>query len=54
MARGGIIIVRRSILLIFVGWIPPDLGSSRSCFALGSGMIAETMANNADEDSPHH
>jgi hypothetical protein len=51
MARGGIII--GSILLIFVGWVPPDLGSSRSCFALGSGIIAETMANNADKDSPH-
>jgi hypothetical protein len=30
---------RRWITLIFAGWVPHDIGPSRGCLALGSGII---------------
>jgi hypothetical protein len=35
--RGGTVL-RRLITLIFAGWLPHDLASSRSCLGLGSGV----------------
>jgi hypothetical protein len=34
--RGGASHIRRLLLLVFVGWVPPDLHPSGACLALGT------------------
>jgi lysyl-tRNA synthetase class II len=37
-SKGAEPVLRRLITLIFAGWLPHDLASSRSCLGLGSGV----------------
>ena len=41
--RGGL--RRLPVTLIFVGWVPPDLTSSRNCLTLGAGFGAPGRAS---------
>src|SRR6056297_2933495 len=45
-------LLRRLIVLIFAGWVPQDLSSSRSCLCLQAG-IRRTLSHRGDEDSPY-
>lgn len=51
ISRGGTC-KRRLIILIYAGWIPPDLSSSRSCLCLQAG-IRQALSHRWNEDSPH-
>src|SRR5262245_56187527 len=41
MRRGGASKTRRLILLISVGWVPPDLRPSGACLTLGSSILCQ-------------
>ena len=43
---------RRLIVLIYAGWIPQDLSSSRSCLCLRSG-VRQALSHRGVEDSPY-
>jgi hypothetical protein len=45
--------LRRRITLIFAGWLPHDLASSRSCLGLSAGVSALAYSHRALEGSPH-
>lgn len=45
-------LLRRLIILIYAGWVPQDLSSSRSCLCLRAG-IRRTLSHRGDEDSPY-
>lgn len=45
-------LLRRLIVLIYAGWVPQDLSSSRSCLCLRAG-IRRTLSHRGDEDSPY-
>ncbi len=49
--RDGIL-WRRLITLIFAGWLPPDLASSRSCLALRSEVRPWPYSYRIIEGSP--
>ena len=50
--RGGTL-ERRWITLIYAGWVPPDLASSRSCLSLRTGVSACAYSLRAYEGSPY-
>jgi len=43
---------RRLITLIFAGWLPPDLASSRSCLCLSTWVQPKVLSNEVSEGSP--
>ena len=50
--RGAEPVLRRLITLIFAGWVPHDVASSRSCLGLCSGVRLYSLSNSVLEDSP--
>jgi hypothetical protein len=50
--KGAEPVLRRLITLIFAGWLPHDLASSRSCLGLRSGVRPYGLSNRALEGSP--
>lgn len=44
---------RRLIALIFAGWLPHDLASSRSCLSLKSEVRLFALFHSPSEDSPN-
>ena len=50
IGRGGASQTRRLILLISVGWVPPDLGPSGACLTLGSSILYQPR-NAAEGDT---
>ena len=46
-------VVRRLITLIYAGWLPPDLASSRSCLSLSTGVSAAASSPRMNEGSPY-
>jgi hypothetical protein len=43
---------RRLITLIFAGWLPHDLGASRSCLGLSAGVRLKGLSHRVVEGSP--
>jgi hypothetical protein len=43
IGRGGASKTRRLILLISVGWVPPDWGPSGACLTLGSSILYKPL-----------
>jgi hypothetical protein len=52
IGRGGASQTRRLILLISVGWVPPDLGPSGACLPLGSSILSKPLNAAEDDTTP--
>jgi hypothetical protein len=50
--RGGASKTRRLILLISVGWVPPDLGPSGACLTRGSSIRYQPLHAAAGDTTP--